>query len=266
MNLFKQALADRRVRIGLWQALASPYTAEICAGAGFDWLLFDGEHAPNDIPLLLAQLQAVAAYPVEPVVRLPVGDPTLIKQVLDIGARSLLIPMVETAEQARRLVQATRYPPAGIRGVGSAIGRAGRWARTTDYLREAEREICLLLQVESRAGLENVDAIAGTEGVDGVFIGPSDLSAALGHIGNPGHAEVRRAIEGAIQTICGRGKAAGLLMADETMARHYLGKGAAFLAVGTDVTILARGAEALSAKYHGAAPASDAGPGSGTVY
>lgn len=256
-NAFKAAIAEGRPQIGLWQALASPYTAEICAGAGFDWLLIDGEHAPNDLPLILSQLQAVAAYEAEAVVRAPVGDPALIKQLLDIGARSLLIPMVESAAQAEMLVRATRYPPAGMRGVGSAIGRASQWNRTARYLHRAEEEICLLLQVESIAGLGAIADIARTDGVDGVFIGPSDLAAALGHLGDPGHAEVQKAIENGIGQVRDAGKAAGILIADEALARRYLDLGASFVAVGTDVTILARGAEALARRFRstGAAPA-----------
>lgn len=259
MNAFKAAISDGQSQIGLWQALASPYTAEICAGAGFDWLLIDGEHAPNDLPLILAQLQAIAAYDIEPVVRPPIGDPVLIKQLLDIGARSLLVPMVESGAQAEALVKATRYPPQGIRGVGSAIGRASRWNRQPQYLKAAEREICLLLQVESVAGLEAIDDIAGIPDVDGVFIGPSDLAAALGHLGDPAHERVQSAIEHAIGRIRHAGKAAGILIADEALARRYLALGATFVAVGTDVTILARGAEALAAKFKSvpeAAPAS----------
>jgi 4-hydroxy-2-oxoheptanedioate aldolase len=249
MNVFKTSIAAGQPQIGFWQALASPYTAEICAGAGFDWLLIDAEHAPNDLPLILSQLQAVAPYDVEAVVRAPIGDAVLIKQLLDVGARSLLIPMVESEEQAREIVRATRYPPAGIRGIGSAIGRASRWNRTANYLQEAEQEICLLLQVESVAGLEAIDDIANTPGVDGVFIGPSDLSAALGHIGNPAHAAVQQAIEQGIGRILKAGKAAGILIADETLARRYLSLGATFVAVGTDVTVLARGAEALARRF-----------------
>lgn len=249
MNGFKAAIGQGVAQIGLWQALANPYTAEICAGAGYDWLLIDGEHAPNDLRTVLAQLQAVAAYPVEPVVRLPIGDPVLIKQYLDIGARSLFIPMVESAAEAAALVSATRYPPAGIRGIGSAIGRASRWNRASEYLGKASDDICLLLQVESVTGLAALDGIVRTDGVDGVFIGPSDLSAALGHLGNPGHPEVQSAIEAAIAAILKAGKAAGILMADEILARRYLELGATFVAVGTDVTILARGAEGLARRF-----------------
>jgi 4-hydroxy-2-oxoheptanedioate aldolase len=207
VNPFKHALRERRPQLGLWQALASPYCAEICAGAGFDWLLIDGEHAPNDLPLILSQLQAVAAYSVEPVVRLPSGDAVLIKQLLDFGARNLLIPMVETAAQAEDLISATRYPPHGIRGVGSSLARASRWNRVANYLTQAAEEICVLLQVESAAALSNVDAIASCDGVDGVFIGPSDLAASLGHLGNPAHPEVVEAIEETITKILAVGKA-----------------------------------------------------------
>ncbi len=249
MNAFKAAIASGRLQIGLWQALASPYSAEICAGAGFDWLLLDGEHAPNDVPSILAQLQAVAPYPVEPVVRLPVGDTILIKQYLDLGARSLLIPMVEEAAQASELVAATRYPPAGVRGIGAAIARASRWNRRPGYLAEAGDEVCLMVQVETARGLASLDAIASVDGVDGVFIGPADLSASMGHIGQPRHPEVVAAIEGAIARILACGKASGILLTEESEIRRVIALGARFVAVGVDVTVLARGAEALAARH-----------------
>ena len=254
-NHFKQAIGAGKPQIGLWQALASPYTCEICAGAGFDWLLIDAEHAPNTIPLVLAQLQAAASSTVEPIVRLPIGDMVLIKQYLDIGARSLLIPMVDDAQQAAQLVAATRYPPHGVRGVGSAIGRASRWNRTPGYLEQAEREICLLAQVESTRGLAAISDIAAVPGIDGIFIGPSDLAADLGHLGNPAHPDVQTAIEGGIAAVLSAGKPVGMLIADERLARRYLALGASFVAVGTDVTILARGAEALARRF--ADPASE---------
>ena len=190
-NEFKAALQKRGwPLIGLWAGLADPVCLEICAGAGFDWLLIDGEHAPNDVRSVLAQLQAVAPYPVHPVVRPLSGDVNLIKQMLDIGAQTLLIPMVESAAQARQLVSAVRYPPEGIRGIGAALARAARWDRIPNYVHEANAQMCLLVQVETRKGLENLEAIAGVEGVDGVFIGPADLSAAMGHPGNPRHPEM----------------------------------------------------------------------------
>jgi 4-hydroxy-2-oxoheptanedioate aldolase len=245
-NPFKRALREKRTQIGMWLALANPYTAEICATAGFDWLLIDGEHAPNDIPLILSQLQVLAAYPAHPVVRATTGNSVLIKQLLDIGAQTLLIPMVETAEQARELVAAVRYPPRGIRGIGASISRVSRWMAFPDYLANGEDEICLLVQVESRLGLDNVAAIAQVDGIDGVFLGPSDLAASLGHRGNPGHPDVVAAIEGAIATILATGNPAGLLTPDERLARRYLELGATFVAVGTEATLLANSVRALA--------------------
>lgn len=248
-NPFKMALHNKQTQIGLWVGLADPYCAEICAGAGFDWLLIDGEHAPNDIRSTLAQLQATAAYPVHPIVRPVIGETWMIKQYLDLGVQTLLVPMVETAEQARQLVAATRYPPQGIRGVGSALARASRWNGIPNYLQGANDEICLLLQVESKAALENIDEIAATDGVDGVFIGPADLSASLGHLGNPGHPEVSSAIEDAIARITGAGKAAGILSADEKLAHHYLDLGCTFVAVGVDTSLFGRAVRNLASKF-----------------
>ncbi len=248
-NLFKNALAWGDVQIGLWQALADPYAAELCAGSGFDWLLLDGEHAPNDLRTLLGALQSVAPYPTHPVVRIPHGDTALIKQVLDIGATTLLVPMVESAAQATELVRAMRYPPQGVRGVGSAIARSARWSRYPNYLVEANDRLCLLVQVESLAGLQNLDAIAAVEGVDGVFIGPADLAASMGYLGQPTHPEVRAAIEGAIQRILQLHKAPGILCADEALARHYLALGARFVAVGVDTSLLVRATTALAAQF-----------------
>ena len=249
LNTFKAALAKQLKQIGLWVALGDAYCAEICAGAGFDWLVIDGEHAPNDLRSILAQLQAVAPYLAHPVVGPPVGDVALIKQLLDIGAQSLLIPMVETAEQARMLVSAVRYPPRGIRGVGSALARASHWNGIDGYLGQADDQICLLVQIETRRGLENIEAIAGVEGIDGLFIGPADLSASLGHRGDPEHTEVQAAITDAIARIRNSGKTAGILATDEKLIRQYLELGYAFVAVGADVTLLSRGARELAAKF-----------------
>ncbi|CAB3747157.1 2,4-dihydroxyhept-2-ene-1,7-dioic acid aldolase [Burkholderia puraquae] len=250
-NVFKAALARGDAQVGLWLGLANPYSAEVVAGAGFDWLLIDGEHAPNTVPTILAQLQAIAPYPSHPVVRVPWNDPVIVKQVLDLGVQTLLVPMVQSADEARAAVAATRYPPHGIRGVGSALARASRWNRIGDYLHRANGEMAVLVQVETRAGLEAIDAIARVEGVDGVFIGPADLAADLGHLGNPGHPDVQAAIDGAIRTIKAAGKAPGILSADETAARRYLEAGALFVAVGVDTTLLARSAERLAAQFKG---------------
>lgn len=265
-NQFKRALREPRAQIGLWLGLANAYSAELCAGAGFDWLLLDLEHAPNDVRSVLAQLQAIAAYTSHPVVRPVVGDVNIIKQLLDIGAQTLLIPMVETAEQARQLVRMTRYPPSGIRGVGSALARASRFNRIAGYLQKADDEMCLLLQIESLEGLRNIREIAAVEGVDGVFIGPSDLCAALGHLGNPAHAEVQTVIEDAIAVVLAEGKAPGILIADEALARRYIELGSRFVAVGTDAAILMRGTDALLQKFRTAPEAAKTGSGPKSVY
>ncbi|QZD73328.1 4-hydroxy-2-oxoheptanedioate aldolase [Pseudomonas sp. 3-2] len=249
INTFKARLKSGEPQIGLWLGLANSYCAELAANAGFDWLLIDGEHAPNDLRSLLAQLQAIAGYQSQPVIRPVVGDAALIKQVLDIGAQTLLVPMVESAEQARELVRAVTYPPKGIRGVGSALARASRWNSVPGYLDKADDEICLLVQIENKQGLENLDAIAEVEGVDGVFIGPADLSAAMGHRGNPGHPDVQAAIEDAIARVRKAGKAAGILSADEKLARRYLELGATFVAVGVDTTVLMRGLQSLIGRF-----------------
>jgi 4-hydroxy-2-oxoheptanedioate aldolase len=249
-NAFKAALqSGERAQIGLWLGLTDPVCAEICGGAGFDWLLIDGEHSPNDVRSILTLLQALAPHPVHPIVRPVEGDVQIIKQLLDIGAQTLLVPMVESADQARQLVAAMRYPPDGIRGVGAALARASQWSRVTNYLHEANDQMCLLVQVETRLGLENLDAIASVEGVDGVFIGPADLSAALGHLGKPAHPDVQKAIEDAIGRIRKAGRAAGILTTDETLARRYLSLGCTFVAVGLDGNLLMRATQDLAAKF-----------------
>ncbi|MBN3006567.1 4-hydroxy-2-oxoheptanedioate aldolase [Chromobacterium alkanivorans] len=253
-NPFKAALRDGRRQIGLWLGLASPYSAELLAGAGFDWLLIDGEHAPNELNDVLRQLQAIAPYPSHPVVRAVSNDPVRIKQLLDIGAQTLMLPMVQNADEAARAVAATRYPPRGVRGVGSALARASRWNRVPDYLTRADSEICVLAQVETRQALAALDAIAATDGVDGVFIGPADLAADMGHPGRPDHPDVRAAMDDAILRIRAQGKAAGILMANEAEARRLLELGANFVAVGVDTTLLARRAEALAAAFRHDAP------------
>lgn len=264
-NPFKAALAQGEAQVGLWLSLADPYCAELCATAGFQWLLIDGEHAPNDVRSTLAQLQAVAPYAAHPVVRVVTGEVALIKQLLDIGAQSLLVPMVDTAEQAAALVAATRYPPQGVRGVGAAVARASRWAARTDYLDQANDEVCLLVQVETVTALANLAAICAVEGVDGVFIGPADLAASMGHRGNPGHPAVQAAIEQAIATIGASGKAAGTLSSDATLARRYLDLGARFVAVGIDATLLARATRQLARDF-GVAAEPDAPRTAPTVY
>ncbi len=260
VNAFKQALRAGQPQIGLWVSLAEAYVAELLAGSGFDWMLLDGEHGPNDVRSILSQLQAVAPYPVAPVVRPVIGETALIKQYLDLGAQTLLIPMVETPEQAVQLVRACRYPPEGVRGVGAAVARASRWNLYTDYLHKADDEICLLVQVETASAAARLKEIAAVPGVDGVFFGPADLSASMGHRGNPGHPEVQKVIEEGIATVRAAGKAAGILTVDPTLARRYLELGALFVAVGVDTTLLARASRELAASFKcGAAPAGKPG-------
>ena len=259
INGFKAALAQARPQIGCWLALAHAYTAEIMAGAGFDWLLIDCEHAPNTQQTVLAQLQAVAAYPVHAVVRPAWNDTVMIKQILDLGAQNLLIPMVDTAEQAALAVAAVRYPPHGVRGVGSALARASRWNRIDHYLNQADAQMCVLVQLETPKAIANLDSILAVDGVDGAFIGPADLSAALGHRGNPAHPEVQAVIEAALGRIIAAGKAAGILSADRALAKPYLQLGASFVAVGSDATLLARGADALADHFKSNSASSNAG-------
>ena len=253
VNRFKQAIQNKQVQYGLWTSLASAYSTEICAGAGFDWLLLDGEHAPNDLQSILMQLQIVAAYPdTHPIVRVPVGHghagTTLIKQYMDVGAATILVPMVDTAEQAKALVEAMRYPPHGIRGMGGA--RASRWGRYPQYAQEANQQVCLLVQAETTTALKNLDAIAAVEGVDGVFIG---------------HPEVKAAIEDAFRRILKAGKAPGILTPDEDLSRHYLSHGGLFMAVGLDNNLLARHTSALCQRFKNPG-APSAAPAKGGTY
>ena len=249
-NAFKHAITAGRLQIGLWSSLCSNIAAEIVSDSGFDWILLDTEHSPNEIPGLLSQLQALSRGTASPIVRPAWNDAVLIKRVLDIGAQSLLVPYVQNAEEARRAVAAVHYPPAGIRGV-TATGRAARYGRVTDYLKKADSEICLLVQVETRTALAELESIAKVEGVDGVFIGPSDLAASFGQIGNPAHPEVQKALEDAVRRLKIIGKPAGILTPNEEEARRYIEWGYIFVAVGADLGLLARGADALAKKFKG---------------
>jgi 4-hydroxy-2-oxoheptanedioate aldolase len=249
-NSFKRGLAAGRPQIGLWSSLSASYTVEVLAGAGFDWLLLDTEHSPNDLESVLGQLQAMAPYPTAPVVRIPVNDSVLMKRYLDIGVQSFLIPMVNTAEEAAAAVAATRYPPAGVRGIASST-RANRFGRVPGYARRAAEEICVLVQVETRQALGNLAAIAKVEGVDGIFIGPGDLHASFGHAGEQANPAVLPVIDQALVDIRRAGKAPGIVTGDEQLARRWLELGSLFVAVGSDVSILSRGADALAKKYKG---------------
>lgn len=248
-NTFRDALRAGQTQIGLWVGLADANAAEALAAAGYDWLLIDGEHAPNDPRSVLGQLRAVAPYAAHPVVRPVQGDTALIKQYLDIGAQTLLVPMVDTAEQAAQLASAMRYPPEGIRGIGASLARASAYNQVDDYLNQANGQMCLLVQAETVTAMSNLAAIAATDGVDGVFFGPSDLSASMGLRGQPGHPSVKQAILDGIATVRAAGKAAGTLMVDPAMARFYLDAGATFVAVGVDTSLLVRAARDLAASF-----------------
>lgn len=245
MNRFIQALSAGKPLLGLWQALATPYTAEICAAAGFDWLLIDGEHAPNTAQTLLGQLQACAPYPVEPIARVPLGEPVAIKQYLDLGYSTLLVPMVDSAEQARAIVSATRFPPHGKRGVASATSRASGFGANKAYLATAHERVGVIAQIESRAALDAIDEIAAVEGIDALFIGPADLAGSLGHLGNAMHPEVQAAIDHAKARIDASGKPAGIFAVSRDDARRRMAQGFGFISIGTDIGLLANGAAAL---------------------
>jgi len=247
-NSFKRAISAGRQQIGLWCSLADNYAVEVVAGSGFDWLLLDTEHAPNEVPNVLSQLQAAMENDVHPIVRPAWNDMVLIKRFLDMGVQTLLLPVVNTAEEAAAAVAATRYPPRGVRGF-SGSSRSSRFGRIRNYHTRCEDEICVLVQVETQKGLDNLDAIVATEGVDGVFIGPGDLSAAIGHLGEQNNLFVVETIVSMIRRIRAGGKAAGILTPDETLARRYMEAGATFTAVGSDIGLLARQSEALARRF-----------------
>lgn len=244
-NSFKHALANGEQLLGLWAALGDDNAAELCAHAGFDWLLIDGEHGPNDLRSILSQLRAVQGSKTSTVVRLASDDRVVIKQHLDIGAQTLLIPMIESADQAREVVRSCRYAPAGARGIGAALARASQYGRIGDYLHRAGDEICILLQVETRAGIAALDAILEVEGVDGVFVGPSDLAADMGLPGKPGSDEVQTVVIDALRKIGGSSRASGILTSDIDLALQYQKMGVGFLAVGSDVGVLVKGLKQL---------------------
>ena len=252
-NKFKEALLAKRPQIGFWSSLCSNIVTEVIAGVGFDWILIDTEHAPNELPNVLSQLQAMTGGTAEPVVRPAWNDTVILKRLLDIGTQNFLIPYVRNADEARAAVTATRYPPRGVRGV-AVSPRANRYGKVTDYFEKADDEICLVVQIEDRLGLQNIEAIAAVDGIDGLFIGPSDLAASLGHLGNPRHPDVRAAIEDGVKRIARTGKAPGILAPLEADARHYLSLGCVMLAVGGDLFLLTHHCAELAAKYKNAHP------------
>lgn len=248
INTFKQAIQSNQQQIGLWSHLCSNISTEILAHCGFDWLVLDMEHSPNELSDILSQLQALNGSTTSPVVRVAWNDTVIFKRLLDIGVQSFLVPYVQTAAEAEHAVAATRYPPSGLRGYAGAP-RASGYGRIKNYAHLSAEQMCVLVQIETLDGLTNLEAIAAVEGVSGVFIGPGDLSAALGHLGNPKHPEVLAAIDNAIERILSCGKAAGILTADEALAHHYVSKGCSFVAVGADQNILRDAAQSLAGRF-----------------
>src|SRR5262249_44375667 len=247
-NRLKAALKAKTPQTGLWPTIPAHYTAEVIAGAGFDWILLDTEHTPSDIETVVTQLQAVSAYPVTPVVRVPWNDMVTIKRYLDTGVQSLLVPQVNTIEEAKNAVASTRFPGGGLRGVAGST-RATRFGRIKDYFMRAHEETCLLIQAESREALGNIEAFAAIDGIDGIFIGPADLHASLGYLGERAHKDVMPIINHPMPGIKTAGRPAGTPTKNKENARRWLKCGATFVAVGADLGILARGAEALAAKF-----------------
>jgi 4-hydroxy-2-oxoheptanedioate aldolase len=238
-NALKAALATKTVQMGLWMNLVSPIAAEALSGTGFDWLLIDGEHGPNDIPTILAQVQAIGSR-TSVVVRPPVGEVRMIKQLLDLGVQTILVPMIESADHAAQMVKAMHYPPVGMRGVGATIARASDYGRITDYITTANDQTCLILQIESRAGLAALPEILKLDGVDGVFIGPADLAADMGYPGNAAAPEVQATIDSTLAAIMASGKSAGILTFDAKAAQRYAAIGVTFLGIGSDVAVLVK--------------------------
>ena len=248
INHFKRALREGRPQIGLWSHLCSPISTEILGQCGFDWIVLDMEHSPNELPHILSQLQALKDSPTMPVVRPPWNDMVTFKRLLDVGAQTLVVPYIQNAEEARNAVAYTRYPPHGVRGYAGAP-RASGYGRVKDYAKRCSEEICLLLQIETVEGLKHLEEIANVDGVDGVFIGPGDLSADMGHLGNPKHPEVVAAVDDAFRRIRACGKAPGILIGDESLAKHFIEVGGLFVAVGADQNLLRDSASALAGRF-----------------
>lgn len=247
-NKFKAALLNQEKRIGCWSALASPITTEVLGLAGFDWILLDGEHAPNDVQTFIPQLMALKDSRSVPVVRPPVNDVTVIKRLLDIGFYNLIVPFVETKDQAERAVAATRYPPEGIRGV-SVGHRSNGYGTIPDYFKNINNNICVVVQIESQLALDNLDDILAVDGIDGVFVGPSDLAAALGHLGDPNHTDVQTAIQMVFEKGKAKGKTIGILAPVFNDAQRYIEWGANLVAVGSDLGVFKSATQALCQKF-----------------
>lgn len=252
VNTFKRALKERRQQIGLWHSLSSHVVAEILATAGFDWIVLDTEHSPNELPMVQQQLQAmqIDANTASPVVRPPWNDTVMIKRFLDIGTQNLLLPFVQNVEEAKKAIAATRYPPKGVRGVAGNT-RANRYGLVTDYYSTVESELGVILQAETRDAVDRIPEMAKVEGVDGIFIGPADLSASIGHLGNAAHPEAQAEIMRALKQCKEADIPAGILAVNEDDARRYLDAGFTFVAVGVDQGLLTKVTRDLAKRFRG---------------
>lgn len=250
-NTFKKNLLAGKKQYGIWNGIVDSYAAEICAGAGFDWICIDGEHAPYDLRTILHNMQAIQSHEVPAIVRVPSADPVLMKQLMDTGAQSIIAPMIETADQAELIAKAMAYPPDGFRGVGTALARAAQWNRVNDYFKTANEEMCCIGQIESIKGVEALDDILQVEGLDVVFLGPADLGATMGYLGQPGHPEVVNLVKDCIQRIVKAGKIAGFLTGSKPLIQEYTDAGALMIGVGVDTILLAKATRALAANYKG---------------
>jgi len=247
---FKHKLTSaNRPLIGMWVSSGSAMVAEICAGSGLDWVLIDMEHSHNSLESVTAALQATAAYPAASVVRVPINDWVIIKQVLDTGAQNIVVPMVSTAQDAKAAVEAMHYPPKGKRGVGAALARSSRWNRVENYLHTASEHVSLFVQIETEEALANAAEIAAVDGVDGLFVGPSDLAASMGVLGEQTHPKVMESVRAMFDVGRQAGKPVGVNAFDPETAAGYIESGAAFVVVGADVALVARGSEELAARY-----------------
>ena len=248
VNTLKNALNAGQVQHGIWLTSGTGVLAELAGNAGFDWCLIDGEHGPNTVSEMLPQLQALAISGTPAVVRVANAEAWMIKQVLDLGCQTVLVPMVDDAETAQKMARAMRYPPHGNRGMGAALARATSFGAVADYPHTANDQVCLLVQAESAQALDNIDSIATTQGVDGVFIGSADLSADMGYPGQPDHPKVEEAIDHMIARIVAAGKIAGIITFDESRLNEYAEKGVTFLGVGGDMLALNTALRGLAAQ------------------
>jgi len=249
LNKFKAALIAGQKQYGIWNGIPHSYAAEILAGAGFDWVLIDAEHGPFSLDQIIIQLQAMSRYDVNPILRMRNADPEYIKTLMDAGLQSFIIPKVESAETAETMVKAMRYPPEGTRGVGTALARAAQWNRVNNYFQDANQHMCLIIQIESVKGVEALDEILQVEGVDVIFMGPADLAGSMGHLGNPGHKDVKTAVNNCLKKIVAAGKVPGVLTSSQKLIEEYTTQGAMMIGVGLDTIILANATKELAEYY-----------------